>query len=311
MIVLEDNFNSKLNYKTYIALGSFDGLHIGHMGLINKTLQLSKSSNVKSMIYTFKNHPLTVINKDKVPKLLMDNETKIKLLDSLGVDTVNFVNFNSDYMKISPEDFIVNMVEYYNLQGLIVGFNYRFGYKNAGDIELLKKYSEKLGFELHVIDSVTYKDEIVSSSRIRNLIASGRVHEANEMLISPYMLSGRVVRGKQLGRTIGFPTVNLEYDKNFQLPGTGVYYTAVRYENKLYKGITSVGFNPTVEPSNEKISIETYILNFDKEIYDDNIKVYFIHKIREEIEFSSLELLVEQLKLDKAYAEGRNLEVFS
>jgi riboflavin kinase/FMN adenylyltransferase len=311
MIVLEDNFNSKLDYKTYIALGSFDGLHLGHMGLINKTLQLSRSSNLKSMIYTFKNHPLTVINKDRVPKLLMDNETKIELLEGLGVDIVNLVNFNSEYMKISPEEFIVNMVEYYNLQGLIVGFNYRFGYKNAGDIQLLKEYSEKLGFELHVIDSVTYEDEIVSSSRIRSLIASGNIQKANEMLISPYMLSGRVIRGKQLGRKIGFPTVNLRYDKNFLLPGTGVYYTTVRYGGITYKGITSVGFNPTVEPDNETISIETYILNFSKEIYNENIMVYFINKIRDEVEFDSIELLVEQLKIDKAYAEARNLEEFS
>jgi riboflavin kinase/FMN adenylyltransferase len=311
MIVLEDNFNSKLDYKTYIALGSFDGLHLGHMGLINKTLQLSRSSNLKSMIYTFKNHPLTVINKDRVPKLLMDNETKIELLEGLGVDIVNLVNFNSEYMKISPEEFIVNMVEYYNLQGLIVGFNYRFGYKNAGDIQLLKEYSEKLGFELHVIDSVTYEDEIVSSSRIRSLIASGNIQKANEMLISPYMLSGRVIRGKQLGRKIGFPTVNLRYDKSFLLPGTGVYYTTVRYCGITYKGITSVGFNPTVEPDNETISIETYILNFSKEIYDENIMVYFINKIRDEVEFDSIELLVEQIKIDKAYAEARNLEEFS
>lgn len=311
MIILEDNFKSKLDYKTYIALGSFDGLHLGHMELVNKTLQLSKDSNLKSMIYTFKNHPLTVINKDKVPKLLMSNETKLSILERLGIDIVNLVNFDTDYMKISPEAFINNMVEFYNLKGLIVGFNYRFGYKNSGDIELLRKYSEKLGFELHIIDSVTYDGEVVSSSRIRNLISSGKVQEANEMLVSPYMLSGRIIKGKQLGRTIGFPTANLEYDKNFQLPGTGVYYTAVNCNDKLYKGITSVGYNPTVDPLNDTISIETYILDFNKDIYGENIDLYFLNKIREEATFPSLELLVNQLKLDKAYAEMQNLENFS
>lgn len=311
MIILEDNFKSKLDYKTYIALGSFDGLHLGHMELVSKTLQLSKDSNLKSMIYTFKNHPLTVINKDKVPKLLMSNETKLSILERLGIDIVNLVNFDTDYMKISPEAFINNMVEFYNLKGLIVGFNYRFGYKNSGDIELLRKYSEKLGFELHIIDSVTYDGEVVSSSRIRNLISSGKVQEANEMLVSPYMLSGRIIKGKQLGRTIGFPTANLEYDKNFQLPGTGVYYTAVNCNDKLYKGITSVGYNPTVDPLNDTISIETYILDFNKDIYGENIDLYFLNKIREEATFPSLELLVNQLKLDKAYAEMQNLENFS
>jgi riboflavin kinase/FMN adenylyltransferase len=115
MIILEDNFNKNLEYRTYVALGSFDGLHAGHMGLIDKTIELARKNNVKSMIYTFKNHPLSVVNKERVPKLLMNNETKLKLLDKIGIDIVNLVNFNTEYMKISPEAFIENMVRHYNL----------------------------------------------------------------------------------------------------------------------------------------------------------------------------------------------------
>jgi riboflavin kinase/FMN adenylyltransferase len=311
MIILEDNFEIKLKYNTYVALGSFDGLHLGHMELINKTLELSKNSNIKSMIYTFKNHPLSIINKDRVPKLLMDNEMKLNILRKSGIDIINIVNFNSEYMKISPEDFIANMVKYYNLKGLIVGFNYRFGYKNSGNIDLLKRYSKELGFELYIIEPITYENEIVSSSRIRNLINDGSVNEANKMLSIPFNIKGEVIKGKQIGRTLGFPTINFQYDNSFLLPAIGVYYTNVEYNNKFYKGITSVGFNPTIEPHKNEISIETYILDFAKDIYGETVRLYFIDKMRNEIKFNSLEELSIQLKEDKNYAEEQNLEIFS
>lgn len=311
MIIIEDNFNIKLNYKTYIALGSFDGLHMGHMGLINKTIELSKKNNVKSMVCTFKNHPLNIISKSKAPKLIIDNDTKLKLLERLQVDIVNLVNFNNDYMKISPEDFIINMIKHYNVQGIIVGFNYRFGFKNTGDIKLLKKYSKKLGFELYVIDSVTYENEVVSSSRIRTLIQDGKITEANNMLIKPFMLKGTVIRGKQLGRKLGFPTANLNYHESFVIPKNGVYATIVEYKNCFYKGMTSVGVNPTVQLKTKTIFIETYILDFNKNIYGEDIKVYFIKRMRDEFKFNSLEELIEQLTKDKLIVENEKIENFT
>lgn len=311
MIILEDNFKEKLQCKTYVALGSFDGLHLGHMRLISKTLELSKKNNIKSMVCTFKNHPLSVVNKDKVPKLLMDNEVKLSVLEELGIDIVNLVNFDCEYMKISPEAFIENMLSHYNIKGFIVGFNYRFGYKNIGTIDLLKKYSEKLDFELYVIESVSYEDQVVSSSRIRELISRGRVQEANQMLLLPYMLKGNVISGKQLGRTLGFPTANLKYDNRYQIPATGVYYTIVEYDNKLYRGITSVGYNPTIESENNNLTIETYILDFHKSIYGETIKLSFITRMRDELKFNSLKELKEQLEKDKVYAENQILELFS
>ncbi len=131
------------------------------------------------------------------------------------------------------------------------------------------------------------------------------------MLIHPYTLKGEIIRGKQLGRTLGFPTANLKYDNSFQIPATGVYYTAVEYNNRLYKGITSVGFNPTIEPVGSTITIETYILDFNKYIYGENIKLYFINRIRDELKFNSLKALASQLEKDKEYAEKQNLEIFS
>lgn len=311
MIILQDNFKTIINDKTCIALGSFDGLHLGHIGLINKTLELSKGSKMKSMIYTFRNHPLSIIDKNKVPKLIMDNETKLELLNKLGIDIVNLAEFNYEYMKISPENFIFNMHRCYNFKTLVVGYNFRFGYKNSGDTELLRNYSNKLGFDLEVINSVTYHNDVVSSSKIRSLINYGNVEEANKMLLSPFMLKGKVIKGRQLGRMIGFPTANLDYDDNYIIPAVGVYFTIVEFNDKKYKGITSVGFNPTVQKEKSNITIETNILDFARNIYGELIKIYFISRIRNEIKFSSMDALAHQLNKDKKFVQMQNIEKFS
>ncbi|MBW9170887.1 bifunctional riboflavin kinase/FAD synthetase [Clostridium estertheticum] len=306
MLIIEDNFKTNLEYQTFIALGSFDGLHLGHMHLINKTVELSKANNAKSMICTFKNHPLSVINKEICPKLIMDNDTKIKLLEDTGIDIVNLANFDKDFMKITPEEFIRNMVKCYNVKGIIVGFNYRFGYKNLGDVEMLKAYSTILGYNLYVCDAISVNDEIVSSSKIRHLIAEGNIVKANELLGRPHTIIGKVITGKQLGRTIGFPTVNLNYNKEYILPKGGVYYTIIEYDNYLYKAITNIGYNPTVEGG--KLSVETHILDFNKQIYSEIVKINFINRIRDEVKFNTVEELKQQLVKDKEYAYNQKIE---
>ena len=308
MLIFEDNFNIKLSEQTYIALGSFDGLHLGHMSLINKTLELAKSNNAKSMVFTFKNHPLTIINEEIAPKLIISNHIKSSLLENIGIDILNYAEFNIEFMKISPEDFICNMLDHYNANGFIVGFNYRFGYKNLGDVELLYKLSKKLNFEVHVVDPIKINGEIISSSKIRHLVSEGDITKANYFLTRPFMLEGKVITGKQLGRKIQFPTINLDYDKKFILPRGGVYYTVVEYDNKQYKGITNIGYNPTVK--DKKLSVETHILDFKKDIYDEFVKVYFYKRIRDEKKFDTLEYLVEQLKKDKEYAEKQTFSPY-
>ncbi len=300
MEIIKDNFKTKLKYPTYIALGSFDGLHLGHISLINKTVQLSKQNNAKSMICTFINHPLSVINKEISPKLIMENDTKIKLLENTGIDIVNLVTFDKVFMKIKPEEFIKNMVNFYNAKGIVVGFNYRFGFKNLGDVEMLEKYSEELGYKLYICDAVSNNNEIVSSSSIRHLITEGNIIRANELLGRPYSITGEVIKGKELGRTIGFPTVNLDYNKQYVIPKGGVYYTMAEYGNNIYKAITNIGYNPTVHGG--KLSVETYILNFNKQIYGEKVKIYFIKRMRDEVKFNTLEELRKQLIKDKEYA---------
>ncbi|MGE5629416.1 MAG: bifunctional riboflavin kinase/FAD synthetase [Solirubrobacterales bacterium] len=308
MIVIEDNFKHQFKNKTIIALGGFDGLHLGHRALIDKAINIAKKQKCESMVLTFKNHPLTVINKELAPKLLMSNHDKLSLFKHYGLDIVNMVNFDRDFMKLSPEDFVEALVQKYNAAGLVVGFNHRFGYKNLGDTDLLKSMSKKLNFELHVVPPVKYKGEVVSSSKIRNLlIEEGDIEKANKMLTRHYSFEGTVVVGKQLGRTLGFPTINLDYSSTIVLPRGGVYFTAVEHEGHKYKGITNIGYNPTVE--DEKLSVETHIVDFNKELYDENIRLSFIKRIRDEKKFNSLTELSEQLKKDKLFAIKQKLEI--
>lgn len=305
MIVLNDSFKVKLKYKTYVTIGSFDGLHKGHLSLISKAVELSKKYNVKSMVNTFKEHPLNIINKDIAPKLIMDNETKIQLLHETGLDVLNLSDF-IDIMKMSPEDYILNMIEHYNIKGIITGFNHKFGHKNEGDVKLLKKLSEKYGFELYIVDPVKVDGEIVSSTSIRKYIAAGEVAKANKMLLRPYSLSGIVTHGRQVGRTLGFPTANLKYDNDFVVPRIGVYYTVVEYNGKKYKAITDIGYAPTVR--NSDFTVESYMLNFNEDIYEKSIKINFIEKIRDEVKFNSIEELKYQLENDKKFAESKDLK---
>lgn len=307
MILIDDKLNEKISESIYVALGSFDGMHKGHLLLIDKILNLANKNNGKSMVYTFKNHPLTIINKNKAPKILLDNKTKEEVLGNLGVDILCLKEFDEKLMKLSPEAFIENLVHEFNIKGIVVGFNYRFGYKNKGDLELLKTLSKKFDFELYIKEAYTIENEIVSSTRIRELISLGEIKKANEMLGREYVLRGEVVGGRRLGRTIGFPTANLKPLTNILIPKIGVYYTNVDVGGKIYKGITSVGNNPTVNGKN--ITIETNILDFNKDIYNNNIKVYFLDRIRDEKKFSSLDELKIQLEKDKKFAKNQSEKI--
>ena len=307
MKVFEDNFVEYFEDKTIIALGGFDGLHLGHRALIEKTIHIAKRLNCKSMIFTFKNHPLSIINEEAAPKLLMSNQYKQELLAEYNIEILNMAEFHAEFMKLSPEEYISNLVKHYNASGLVVGFNHRFGYKNLGDIDLLKDLSKTLGFNLYVVPPVKYKGEIVSSSKIRNLLSEdGDIEKANKMLSRYYTLEGEIIRGKQLGRKLGFPTVNLDYSKEYVLPRGGVYFSIVEHNNKKYKGITNIGYNPTVE--NHKLSIETHIIDFNQELYNEKIKIYFVKRIRDEKKFNSLTELSEQLKNDKIFALKQKIE---
>lgn len=305
MEVIDDIVKLNKEKPNYIALGSFDGLHLGHLSLLKKTVELAKENNGLSMVFTYKNHPKTLVNPWKVPKLLMDTETKLECLKEENIDIVILKEFTKEFMEIPPEKFIDILCENYNIKGIVVGFNFKFGHKNLGDIKLLEKLKEKYGYKLYIINPYTYKDNIVSSSIIRENIQKGNVKEASIMLSRPYQIKGKVIHGKKLGRTIGFPTANLEIDLKYVIPKKGVYYTNVEYNRKIYKGITSVGNNPTV--NGQELTIETFILDFKEEIYGEEIKIFFIELIRDEIKFNSLDELMEAIKKDEEFAINKEI----
>lgn len=307
MKVVDGKITNKNNDEYYVALGSFDGLHKGHLSLIHKCIELAKETNSKSMVFTFSNHPRTIINPSIKMKYLMDNIEKVDILKKEGIDKVVLKKFNKEFMELSPEGFIKKLCSDYNIKGIVVGFNYRFGYKNLGDTNLLRDLSTKYNYRLEVIEPLLHNEDIMSSTRIRNALKDGEISEANKMLTRPYSLSGIVEHGRQIGRTIGFPTANLKVGEEKVIPSKGVYYTNIKWKNNVYKGITSVGSNPTV--NGKKLTVETFILDFHNNIYDDNIVVYFIEKIRNEEKFDSIDCLKEQLKKDEEYAKSKELAV--
>lgn len=307
MIVINNYSEKILESDNYVALGSFDGLHKGHLALINKALEVAEKKKGKSMVFTFKNHPRSFIYKNFSTNLIMENEKKIEILKDKKVDILCFKDFDVEFMKLSPEEFIKLLVEKYNVKGIVVGFNYKFGYKNLGNVELLTEFKQKFGYELYVIDKYLYDGDVISSTRIRKLILEGEVSEAMEMLSRPYSLIGKVVHGRKIGRTMGFPTANLDVNKNSILPKIGVYYTNVKVNNNLYKGITNIGNNPTVD--GKKITIETYILDFDKDIYGEYMEVNFIKKIRDMKKFNDLKELKEELERNKEFARNQKLYI--
>lgn len=305
MVIDDDLLIYNEDKSNYVALGNFDGLHLGHLSLIRKTVESAKINNCNSMVFTYKNHPKTLVSPDKVPKLIMDMEEKIRCLEKENIDIVVLKEFTKEFMAIEPEEFINRLCVKYKVKGIIVGFNFRFGNKNKGDIKLLEALKEKYGYELLVLSPFKYKEDLISSTKIRENILNGNLEEANNMLSRPYSIKGEIIHGKKLGRTIGFPTANLKINHENVIPKIGVYYTNIEINKKIYKGITSVGYNPTV--NGKQLTIETFILDFSKEIYGEEIRIYFVKRIRDEIKFDTLDQLIEELKSDKKYAENESI----
>lgn len=299
-ILINDN-TENLSGQTYIALGSFDGLHKGHMSLINRVVDEALLNECSSLVYTFINHPLSFVTPDKAPKLIMDNDQKIHLLKSAGIDYVAMVEFNGELMKTSPEDFINSLVDKYNARGVVVGFNYRYGYLNKGNVETLKEYGKKIGLEVIVMDPVEDSRGVISSTRIRSLISEGKIEEANELLIEPFMIRGTIIHGKNNGKAMGYPTANMKIDPQMMVPEDGVYYTNVLFDGEVRRGITSVGTNPTISEGLPR-TVETYILDFNEDIYGKEVSLYFIERMRDMIKYESLDGLKEQLRMDNNQA---------
>ena len=295
-----NEFNS--TKKTIVTIGTFDGVHIGHQKIIEKLIQGSKNSDYESLILTFFPHPRMVLHGTSSIKLLNTIDEKSSLLERMELDNLIIHPFNKEFSNLSAEEFVKTiLVDALNIQKIIIGYDHRFGKNRAANIDDLIEFGEKYGFEVEQISAQEIDSVSVSSTKIRDAVANGTMAIANEFLGYNYLLSGKIIEGKQLGRTIGFPTANIKIEENYKLiPKNGVYIVNSIIEEKTVFGIMNIGLNPTV--NGEDLSIEVHFLDFDIDIYNTEINVSVIDRIRDEQKFTSIDLLKEQILEDKNYA---------
>lgn len=299
MEIIYDIFSLKEKLKnSYTAIGNFDGVHIGHKELINSAVKTAKKHNGVSVVFTFYNHPREVIEHHETPKLINSVEEKSYLLEKLGVDYLVLQPFTKEFCNLSPEEFIEKVLkEQLNSKEIFVGFNFGFGKNRAHGVKELKEICKTYEIKVREIAPIKVDEKIISSTLIRNLILNGELSVVNHYLGEPLTVIGEVVHGKKLGRTIGFPTANLERKDKAYLP-YGIYGAVVKIgkNEKEYDGVVNIGKNPTLKPGEK--SIEVHILDFSGDLYGKKLVIQLIKHIREEMKFCGIESLKKQISED-------------
>ncbi|WP_343704954.1 bifunctional riboflavin kinase/FAD synthetase [Flavobacterium sp.] len=285
--------------KTILTLGTFDGVHIGHKKILERITQNTENGKYESLVLTFFPHPRMVLQEKSEIRLLNTIDEKIKLLEATGIENLVVHPFNESFSRLTAEEFVRTiLVEKFQIQKIIIGHDHRFGRNRTANIDDLIAFGIEYGFEVEQISAEEIQDVSVSSTKIRKALNEGNMALANEYLGYSYFLNGTIVKGKQLGRTIGFPTANIQIEEDYKLiPKIGVYVVKAVVNNETVFGMMNIGFNPTV--NGEKQTIEVHLFNFDKDIYDQKIEVSLLHYIREEQKFSSVDALKAQLDQDK------------
>lgn len=293
-------FNS--SQKTIVTLGTFDGMHIGHQAILNKLKLQKKIYGYETLVLTFFPHPRMVLKTDHQISLLNTIDERVKLIDHFGIDHLVVQEFTKEFANLSAEEFVKTvLVDQFNIGKIIIGYDHRFGKNRSADIHNLIEFGKKYHFHVEQISAEELNDVSVSSTKIRNALNVGDVALAKTYLGYPYMVSGTVVSGKQLGRTIGYPTANIKVAQDYKLiPAIGVYVVGVTVKGKDYYGMLSIGTNPTVGGTEK--TIEVYIFDFNDTIYDEEITVRFLTRIRGEEHFGSIDLLIEALKNDEVFS---------
>lgn len=285
--------------KSYcIALGSFDGVHVGHQRLIERVKYSASKNSCASMIYTFEVHPRKILMPNKPIYMITNNAQRADILNEMGIDVLFLESFEK-IMNLSAEQFFHEiLVEKLHAKSVVVGYNYRFGRNGEGDADKLIQLGQKYGVEVEIVPPVLVGKEVVSSSLIRHLIYEGRVAEIPSYLSRCYSIQGTVIHGKKNGGAMGIRTANTAISKEAVLPSNGVYITDAIIDKHIYKSLTNVGINPTFR--GESLSIETHVLDFEKDLYGQEIEVVFLKKLRDEIKFEYVEDLIAQIKADIA-----------
>ncbi len=296
MKYIRDTLNFHVDEPSVITFGKFDGLHRGHEYLMEKQIEQNLKYGYKRIVFTFDIPPKDEVSKEK-SKVITTNDEKYFIFEKSGVDYLIECPFNKDVMMMDPVVFIKWIVKVLNVRCIVVGNDFRFGYKRAGDHELLKTLEKEFGYELIVVDKVKDDCRDISSTYIRDEILKGNIKKANQLLGYPFFIRGNVVHGNQIGRTIGIPTINIPIPEEKILPPFGVYVSKVLVKDEWYMGVSNIGRKPTIGAENP-IGLETYIIDFNQDIYDQVVTVEMYDFIRSEMKFPSLDKLKEQMSAD-------------
>lgn len=287
------NYNPNLS----ICLGFFDGVHQGHKVVLKNTVNLARQNNIKSAVITFKEHPLCYLQNRK-PQYILPLNARLELMKEQGIDFVYLLDFNEDIADALAIDYLKEIIiKNFEPKFITTGFNHYFGANKQGDTSFLRQYSKIFGYEFYEIPPITYNNTLISSSKIRQLITDGEMEQIPNLLGEPFNICGRVITGERLGRTINYPTANIKYPTDIIKLKKGVYATLVKINNKTYKAMANFGKRPTVNGIGSLL--EVHLFDFNENIYDEDIKVFFVKNIRNEIKFDSIEALKMQLKKDE------------
>lgn len=283
-----------------VTIGTFDGVHIGHRKILESLIKSAQEINGLSMVMTFDPHPRHVLQPNRKVTLLTLLEEKIELLKNVGIDAIFIQHFDLNFSSLTSNEFVENiLVKGLGVKKLVIGYDHHFGKNRNGSLADLQMLGKINGFEVEEIPAQDVDHVVVSSTKIRNAIEEGAVEKANEFLGYAYAITSKVIEGRKLGRTIGFPTANLALPTEMKLiPLSGVYAVKVTAEHNTYKGMLNIGFKPTIA-ENQVLSAEVHILDFNQQIYGKTIKIEFIRRIRSEMKFENFDKLAEQLQEDK------------
>lgn len=295
------------NYKPgekdlFLALGNFDGVHKGHQSLINSAVARKNEAGGIAGAFIFDPHPTQVLIPDRMPKLLVNARRKAGLLEKTGLNLLIYEKFTREIAALTPEQFVLDvLLKQLHIKEVFVGFNHSFGYKGRGTPQLLQMLGEEHGFQVHIMPPVKVDGEIVSSSLIRQALEQGKIVRATKMLGYRPMLDGLVIEGERRGRQLGFPTANIGIDSIYNVPAKGVYAALARVNEQCYSAVVNIGSKPTFHEA-YPLSIEAHLMDFNQDIYGQNITLSFIEKLRDEQRFPSLEELVAQINKDRDQA---------
>ena len=308
MEIIKGIENLKRSFRNpVVTLGNFDGVHLGHQAIFKRVKEEASKIDGEGVVITFEPHPLKVLAPARLLPLLTPFKKKVMLIQKSGIETVLCIEFSLAFSQISASEFIrAILAEKLKAKKVIIGYDYHFGKGQEGDVQTLKDAGEVFGFGVEVVEPLKIGQTVVSSSKIRELIQQGEVDRASTLLGRDYPIVAKVVEGARRGRTLGFPTANLETSDELY-PKTGVYAVDVEWDQRRFNGLASVGFNPTFLPQRNgkrlQASLEVYILSFNGNLYGEEIQVNFKRRIRDEVRFESPSLLIDQIKKDIEWAK--------